>query len=146
MPSVEGFRDESGLFGVYGHREAAHFAYVGLHALQERGGDGAGIVSSDGDLLRAVHGAGLVQEVFGGPHLQALTGQHAIGQVVRVAASTASRAQVPDPHGDRSNGVLSFLLAGSILLLTSSIRPSAVGSAPGGVLAGARPRRLKVEQ
>ena len=44
---------------------------------------------SDGDLLRAVHGVGPVQEVFGGPHLQALTGQHAIGQVVRVATGAA---------------------------------------------------------
>ncbi len=80
---MEGFHDESGIFGIAGHRAAAHLTYLGLHALQHRGGDSAGIVATDGDLLRSWHGVGRVQEAFGGPHLQALVGAAAIGQVVR---------------------------------------------------------------
>jgi len=71
------------VFGIAGHRLAAHLTYIGLHALQHRGMDGAGIVVSDGDLLRGIHGTGLVQEAFGGTLLQGLRGQSAVGQVVR---------------------------------------------------------------
>jgi amidophosphoribosyltransferase len=45
------FHDECGVFGIYGHREAANLTYLGLHALQHRGQEGAGICSSDGRQL-----------------------------------------------------------------------------------------------
>ncbi|MBW1880572.1 MAG: amidophosphoribosyltransferase [Deltaproteobacteria bacterium] len=89
---MEGFRDEGGLFGIAGHRLAAHLTYIGLHALQHRGQDGAGIVVSDGDLLRGIHGSGLVQEAFAGTLLQGLRGQSAIGQVVRSGRDTQHAA------------------------------------------------------
>jgi amidophosphoribosyltransferase len=94
---LDGFQDEGGLFGIAGHRMAAHLTYIGLHALQHRGFDGAGMVVSDGDLLRGIHGAGLVQEAFGGTHLQGLRGQAAIGQVVR-SGRDAERAPTLTPR------------------------------------------------
>jgi amidophosphoribosyltransferase len=92
---VEGFRDESGLFGVAGHVRAAELVRVGLSALRHRGDQGAGLVASDGFVLRAWRGLGDVGEVFGGPQLQGLVGRHALGQVVRIAH--AESAPLGDP-------------------------------------------------
>ena len=53
MPyEIKGLNEECGVFGVFGSQEAAHMTYFGLHSLQHRGQEGAGIVSSDGIKLR----------------------------------------------------------------------------------------------
>jgi len=70
-----------GIFGIYGHAEAANLAYLGLHALQHRGQESAGIVSSDGQRLFAHRAMGLVQAVFTPADLAALSGVSAIGHV-----------------------------------------------------------------
>ena len=59
------FKDECGVFGIYGHPEASKLTYLGLYALQHRGQESAGIVSSDGSQLFAHRALGLVQDVFG---------------------------------------------------------------------------------
>ncbi len=79
--SPDGFRDECGVFGIFGDTEAANLAYLGLHALQHRGQEGAGIAASDGTIIRAFRGRGLVGEVFGGTELANLNGKMAIGHV-----------------------------------------------------------------
>ena len=68
-----------GVFGVYGHPNAAELTYYGLYALQHRGQESAGIVTSDGKQFRAHKGMGLVSQVFKGSVLQDLAGQMAIG-------------------------------------------------------------------
>ena len=61
----KGPRDECGVFGIYGHPDAAQVTFSGLLALQHRGQESAGIVSSDG-IRHYVHkGMGLVGDVFG---------------------------------------------------------------------------------
>jgi amidophosphoribosyltransferase len=75
------FHDRCGLFGIFGHPEAAHLAYLGLYAQQHRGQESAGIVSSDGERLRVEKGMGLVNDVFTDAKLQALQGDRAIGHV-----------------------------------------------------------------
>jgi amidophosphoribosyltransferase len=75
------FHDQCGLFGIFGHLEASHLAYLGLHALQHRGQESAGIVSSDGARLYAEKGMGLVNDVFDPTRLQSLKGDRAIGHV-----------------------------------------------------------------
>ena len=50
------FREECGVFGIFGHDEAARLTYLGLYALQHRGQESAGIVSSDGSMLRVERG------------------------------------------------------------------------------------------
>ena len=52
------FHEECGVVAIYGHPEASKLAYLGLHALQHRGQESAGIVSSDGERLRAAQGDG----------------------------------------------------------------------------------------
>jgi len=73
------FHDHCGVFGVFGHTEAAKLAYLGLYALQHRGQEAAGICSSDGVELRAAKGMGLVQDIFDPKRLATLPGDAAIG-------------------------------------------------------------------
>jgi amidophosphoribosyltransferase len=75
------FHDRCGLFGIWGHPEAARLAYLGLYALQHRGQESAGIVSSDGQKLRLEKGMGLVNDVFTDARLDALPGDRAMGHV-----------------------------------------------------------------
>lgn len=73
--------EECGVFGVYRHHNAAQLTYYGLHALQHRGQESAGIVSTNGDYFRIHRGTGLVTEVFDQARLEQLTGEIAIGHV-----------------------------------------------------------------
>ncbi|HEV2911814.1 MAG TPA: amidophosphoribosyltransferase [Pyrinomonadaceae bacterium] len=75
------FRDECGVFGIYGHAEAARLTYLGLYALQHRGQESCGIVSSDGLELRSERAMGLVSDVFNETRLDGLPGACAIGHV-----------------------------------------------------------------
>lgn len=68
-----------GVFGVFGHPNAAELTYYGLYALQHRGQESAGIVTSDGRLFRAHKGMGLVSQVFNGEILHGLAGNMAVG-------------------------------------------------------------------
>jgi amidophosphoribosyltransferase len=75
----DGFHDECGVFGIYGHAEAARLAYLGLYQLQHRGQESCGIVASDGVTLRSERAMGLVSEVFVEERLNRLPGPAAIG-------------------------------------------------------------------
>ena len=70
-----------GVFGIVGAKEAANLTYLGLHSLQHRGQESAGIVSSDGERLFAHRALGLVQDSFGEGVLAQLPGDRAIGHV-----------------------------------------------------------------
>lgn len=73
--------EECGVFGVFNIHDAAELTYYGLHALQHRGQEGAGIVVSDDIRLLGVKNEGNVRFVFPEPVLKKLTGHHAIGHV-----------------------------------------------------------------
>lgn len=74
--------EECGVFGIYGVPDAASLTYYGLHALQHRGQEGAGIVSVDEQgQFRRIKGCGLVTEVFNEEKLSTLKGSMAIGHV-----------------------------------------------------------------
>src|SRR5881394_546685 len=68
-----------GVFGIYGHPNAAELTYYGLYALQHRGQESAGIVASDGKQFRTHKGMGLVSQIFSGNILNNLVGSIAIG-------------------------------------------------------------------
>ena len=68
-----------GVFGVYGHPNAAELTYYGLYALQHRGQESAGIVSCDGTHFFQHKGMGLVPQIFKGEELHELVGEMAIG-------------------------------------------------------------------
>ncbi len=73
------FHDECGVFGVFGHPEAANLTYLGLYALQHRGQESAGIVSSTGHDLFMHKAMGEVEEIFQPRILAKLPGSSAIG-------------------------------------------------------------------
>jgi len=75
------FRDECGVFGIYGHPDAARLTYLGLYALQHRGQESCGIVVSDGSELRQERAMGHVAEKFDQSRLDRLPGASAIGHV-----------------------------------------------------------------
>jgi amidophosphoribosyltransferase len=77
--SDDHFHDECGVFGVFGHPEAANLTYLGLYALQHRGQESAGIVSSDGEELHLHRAMGEVEEIFQPAVLAKLPGTAAIG-------------------------------------------------------------------
>ncbi len=76
---VDGFRDECGVFGIFGHPEASNLTYLGLYALQHRGQESAGIVTSDGEKMRLSRAMGHVADAFTGNVLEELPGHLAIG-------------------------------------------------------------------
>ncbi|RKH17067.1 amidophosphoribosyltransferase [Corallococcus sp. CA047B] len=80
-----------GIFGIVGHGEASNLTYLGLHALQHRGQESAGIVASDGHTLRTHRQMGLVADIFTAPVIEGLPGDAAIGHV---RYSTAGGSQL----------------------------------------------------
>ena len=75
------FHGKCGLFGIFGHPEAARLAYLGLYSLQHRGQESAGIVAGDGKSMRLEKGLGLVNDVFTDERLETMTGDRAMGHV-----------------------------------------------------------------
>jgi amidophosphoribosyltransferase len=76
---LDKFREECGVFGIFGHAEASTLTQLGLFALQHRGQEACGIVSSDGEELYQYRSSGLVADVLDEPVLKKLIGESAIG-------------------------------------------------------------------
>src|SRR5688500_7666489 len=74
-------REECGVFGIFGHPEAANLTYLGLYALQHRGQESAGIAASDGAHVRISKSMGHVADAFSEKTLEKLPGNIAIGHV-----------------------------------------------------------------
>jgi len=94
---IKSLNEECGVFGVFGHHEAARLTYYGLHSLQHRGQEAAGIVVSDGKRVNGHRGPGLVSEVFNDDRIfNRLQGNCAIGHV-RYATSGSSSGRNIQP-------------------------------------------------
>lgn len=88
---VKSLNEECGIFGVWGHPDAARVTYFGLHSLQHRGQEGAGIVSNDQGKLYGYRDLGLLSEVFKDDRdLENLKGSAAIGHVRYATAGNGS--------------------------------------------------------
>ncbi len=99
LPRLDGDkpREACGVFGVFGHSEASNLTYLGLHSLQHRGQESAGIVSAAADGLHSHLGMGLVADVFGREEvLRRLRGTAAIGHV-RYGTTGESHIQNAQP-------------------------------------------------
>jgi amidophosphoribosyltransferase len=73
--------EECGVFGIFGHPEAANMTYLGLYALQHRGQESAGIAASDGTKVRISRAMGYVADTFDAAELSNLPGTLALGHV-----------------------------------------------------------------
>src|SRR5947208_3500951 len=85
-----------GVFGIFGHPNAAELTYYGLYALQHRGQESAGIVTCDGRQFREHKGMGLVSQVFTGGMLHELVGHQAVGHT-RYSTTGTSNLQNAQP-------------------------------------------------
>ena len=106
-----------GVFGIWNHPEAAKLTYLGLHALQHRGQEGAGIVSGElrADHFSRHHARGLVADVFTEEALQELTGPRAIGHVRYSTAGGSAPANVQPFKVDTLRGPLSIAHNGNLV-------------------------------
>jgi len=75
------FKEECGIFGIFGHSEAANLTYLGLYALQHRGQEAVGIATSDGVRLQVHKALGHVADAFDETTINRLGGMSAIGHV-----------------------------------------------------------------
>ncbi len=75
------FREECGVFGIYGHTEAPNLTYLGLYALPHRGQESVGIASSDGSRLQMHKAVGYVADSFDEATIDRLAGMNAVGHV-----------------------------------------------------------------
>lgn len=89
-------RHYCGVFGIYGHPNAAELTYYGLYALQHRGQESAGIVTCDGRQFRKHVGMGLVPQIFTGNILHGLVGYNAVGHT-RYSTTGSSQIQNAQP-------------------------------------------------
>jgi amidophosphoribosyltransferase len=85
-----------GVFGIFGHPNAAELTYYGLYALQHRGQESAGIVTSDGKNFRQHKGMGLVSQIFNGEVLHELVGNIALGHT-RYSTTGSSQLKNAQP-------------------------------------------------
>ncbi|GED30359.1 amidophosphoribosyltransferase [Brevibacillus centrosporus] len=88
--------EECGVFGIYNHKEAPQLTYLGLHALQHRGQESAGICASDGEKWYKHRGMGLVSEAFGKGDLEKFKGHIAIGHT-RYTTAGSSKIENAQP-------------------------------------------------
>ncbi|WP_430536233.1 amidophosphoribosyltransferase [Listeria rocourtiae] len=91
---IRGLNEECGIFGIWNHPSAAQITYYGLHSLQHRGQEGAGIVSTDGVTLKGHRNLGLLADVFKHGELDELVGKSAIGHVRYATAGGKSLSNV----------------------------------------------------
>src|SRR2546421_2851605 len=103
-----------GVFGVFGHPNAAELTYYGLYALQHRGQESAGIVASDGRQFRAHKGMGLVSQIFDGEILHGLAGSMAVGHT-RYSTTGSSHLRNAQPlTGDCVRGQIAVAHNGNL--------------------------------
>ena len=93
---MDKFKDECGVFGIFGHPEAANLTYLGLYALQHRGQESAGIATADGEKLRVSRAMGHVADAFNEQTLATLPGHIAIGHT-RYSTAGESKLENAQP-------------------------------------------------
>ena len=104
-----------GVFGIYGHEEAANLTYLGLHALQHRGQESSGIVTNkEGEFYRHVS-MGKVSEGFDAATIDKLPGASAVGHV-RYSTSGSSEVRNAQPFSfDYAHGAISISHNGNLV-------------------------------
>ncbi|KRG14367.1 amidophosphoribosyltransferase [Lederbergia galactosidilytica] len=112
---IKGLNEECGVFGIWGHPDAVQITYYGLHSLQHRGQEGAGIVATDGNSLKGIRGEGLVNDVFNKSNLASLPGQNAIGHVKYGGADKGGLENVQPLLFHSSSGSLALAQNGNLI-------------------------------
>jgi amidophosphoribosyltransferase len=109
------FHEECGVFAIHGHPEAANLVYLGLHGLQHRGQESAGIVSSNGERLFEEKGMGHVARIFKRRALLRLRGPLAIGHVRYSTAGKSNIANAQPFRIDSCKGEIAIAHNGNLV-------------------------------
>src|SRR4030095_13876191 len=109
------FREECGVVAIYAHPEAEKLAYLGLHALQHRGQESAGIVTSDGMSLPPHKAMGLVADIFTEDVLASLTGPHAIGHTRYSTAGDSALLNAQPIYVQSNKGMIAVAHNGNLV-------------------------------
>jgi amidophosphoribosyltransferase len=115
MPKFDKFREECGVVAIHAHPEAEKLAYLGLHALQHRGQESAGIVTSDGLSLHAHRAMGLVADIFNEEELNKLHGTLAIGHTRYSTAGDSSLLNAQPIMVQSNKGVMALAHNGNLV-------------------------------
>src|SRR6202140_3091806 len=115
MPNFDKFREECGVVAIHAHPEAEKLAYLGLHALQHRGQESAGIVTSDGLSLHAHRAMGLVADIFKEEELNKLHGTLAIGHTRYSTAGDSSLLNAQPIMVQSNKGVMALAHNGNLV-------------------------------
>ena len=108
-------REECGIFGIFGHPDAAAHTALGLHALQHRGQEAAGIVSYDSKQYHAFRDIGLVGDIFSSSKvIERLKGQSAIGHVRYSTTGESALRNVQPLFADLGSGGLALAHNGNL--------------------------------
>jgi amidophosphoribosyltransferase len=107
--------EECGVFGIVGHLDAARLTYYGLHALQHRGQESAGIVTSDGEKFHFHRDMGLVNEVFSSESVSKLIGSTAIGHVRYSTTGSSVLANVQPLVFNYAKGEIAIATNGNLV-------------------------------
>jgi amidophosphoribosyltransferase len=114
-PDTDHLHEECGVFGVYGHPDAAALTALGLHALQHRGQEAAGIVAYDGEQFNAHRGRGHVSDNFSSREvIERLRGSAAIGHVRYATTGEVALRNVQPLFADFAFGGLAICHNGNL--------------------------------
>src|SRR3989338_5691635 len=111
----EGIKHHCGVFGIFDHEKAAELTYLGLFALQHRGEESAGIVTSDGEQMYLHRALGLVDEAFSMQALDSLKGRSAIGHVRYSTTGSTTLANAQPYMIDYSRGKVAIAHNGNLV-------------------------------
>ncbi|HTV01513.1 MAG TPA: amidophosphoribosyltransferase, partial [Luteitalea sp.] len=112
---MDELKEECGVFGIFGHSEAANLTYLGLYALQHRGQESAGIASADGHHVTVHRGMGYVADIFNDRALSSLTGYSAIGHTRYSTAGESKLANAQPFLIDCVHGQMSICHNGNLV-------------------------------
>ena len=112
---LDKFKDECGVFGIFGHPEAANMTYLGLYALQHRGQESAGIAAANDEQVRISRAMGYVADTFDGPALAQLPGSMAIGHVRYSTAGESKLANAQPILIDCAHGQIALCHNGNLV-------------------------------
>ncbi|MGX6962187.1 amidophosphoribosyltransferase [Vagococcus xieshaowenii] len=117
---IKGLKEECGVFGVWGHEDASRLTYFGLHSLQHRGQEGAGIVSNNQGTLHLYRNHGLLSQVFKEEStLNELPGKAAIGHVRYATAGNHSLNNIQPFLFELSNAQIALAHNGNLTNATT---------------------------
>src|SRR6516225_1662351 len=109
------FKDECGVVAVHNHAEASTVAYLGLHQLQHRGQESAGMVASDGARMHVHNAMGLVADIFTEEVLSKLPGNLAIGHTRYATSGDSALLNAQPIMVDCNKGLIALAHSGNLV-------------------------------